>query len=259
MRRDRQAFMIAGFASAAALTLGAFAGSGTTYAAFSDFAVISGEAGAGVWESETPPETELHSICNITVGQFKSYEVIRLTDGNDKHAIGNQKQIVLGYGGDDQITGDSRDKDNAPDCLLGGPGDDLLDGGNGPGVLNGGEGHDTCIGGPAATFVNCEEVQRTENSKASTMEELLQPTLADSVDAETLAVEETDPSGDDAPADAATPPVSEAPALEAPPQTAADTEPSDVESIAPEEPIQSADPADDAPASSTGEPEIPAE
>ena len=250
---------MAGFASAAALTLGTFAGTGTTYAAFSDFAVISGEARAGVWGPVTPPDTELRAMCAIKEQHFDGYQVIPLTDDDNEHAIGNQKQIVLGFGGNDRITGDSRDKNNAPDCLLGGPGNDFLDGGNGPGVLNGGAGEDTCIGGPSATFIDCEHTERTKNSQAGVMQEMVQPMLMGSGGDKGLSDEDIDPVAEDAPVKTDTPSASETPESEGPVEKAEESEPEEVESSGPAEPTPSAEATDDPTPSAEAEPDIPAE
>jgi hypothetical protein len=136
----------------------------TTYAAWSDFAVVHANVHAGVWTVDPP------TAC----GPISSYaRVVYGTAGNDQLVGGNQRQIIMGLGGNDTLRGgnagdclvggDGDDKlygGNAKDVLLGGDGDDLLDGGNGKDTLDGGAGTvDTCFGGNGKNvLVSCEKV-----------------------------------------------------------------------------------------------------
>lgn len=141
-------------AAVSALALSGMLGDslGTTYASYSDSALISGNvAGAGIWAPDPP------TAC----GDPADYtSVIYGTPGDDVLLGGNQRQVLMGLGGDDILRGG-----NSGDCLVGGLGndriyggtakdvliggddDDLLEGNNGKDLLDGGPGLDTCVGG----------------------------------------------------------------------------------------------------------------
>jgi len=154
----------AGFLLIAAFSIGALiaAGTGQTFASWSDFQVIHAESQAGVWKPDPP------SAC----GALSKYDgVVYGTPEDDVLTGGNHRQIIMGLGGNDVINGgnsgdclvggEGDDKlygGNAPDILVGGDGNDLLDGGNGPDDTDGGPGDgDVCIGGHApTTYVDCE-------------------------------------------------------------------------------------------------------
>ena len=289
MRRDRQLFGMAAVASAAALTLGTFAGTGTTYAAFSDFDVIATGASAGVWA----PDPDIPAEC----GDLRKYPggIKVLTSGDPTpYLAGNKGQIIIGRPGGDTINGgngkdcivggsgndvlgagdedpDSKVKENGKDILVGGSGDDRLISGNGKDDLYGGDGDDYCEGDNGKDlFDSCEDIVDTSAKKPRGQEFTAEafslvpqgdadsPTTSEAGNAVTSdqAAAELDPTEPDASDSEPAAPnaVEPAPALES-----AGTEPSDVESSAPAEPIQSPDPVDDASSSSTGEPEIPVE
>ena len=152
-------------AAAGALSLCLTATGGSTYAAFSDFAVVHASASAGVWAPDPPGEC----------GDLTRYDSVLYGTPGDDTLVGakggNQRQIIMGYGGNDTLIGgnggdclvggDGDDQlygGNAKDILIGGAGDDLLDGGNGKDNGNGGEGADVCDGGRGKnTIVNCEK------------------------------------------------------------------------------------------------------
>lgn len=160
--RSRSRLKQAALCLAAMTALGAtIGGSGSTYASFSDFAVVEGRVGAGVWAPDPP------SAC----GDLDDYAgIIWGTEGVDTLGGGNHPQIIMGLGGDDHLTaGNGGDclvggpgddhliGGNARDILVGGAGDDFLDGGNGKDELDaGGDGGDVCVGGNGKnTVVNC--------------------------------------------------------------------------------------------------------
>ena len=95
MWRDRQVLVMAGAASAAALAFGTFAGTGTTYAAYSDFAVISSEVSAGVWGPVTPSDSSLRASCNIKENQFDNYQIVPLTNNDDDIRLGTTNRLSL--------------------------------------------------------------------------------------------------------------------------------------------------------------------
>jgi len=164
--RDRRQRRLLALGLTASGLLGAAAAAGPaqgTYAAWSDSAVVAGNTvSAGVWAPDPP------AAC----GAISNYKggVIYGTQGNDtlNLAGSNQRQIVMGYGGNDVIYGG-----NSGDCLVGGPGndritggnakdvllgedgDDVLDGGNGKDVLDGGTGVDICDGGNGKDTITC--------------------------------------------------------------------------------------------------------
>lgn len=127
---------------AGALSLCLTATGGSTYAAFSDFAVVQASATAGVWAPDPPAEcgplTDYSAVLYGTPGDDTLEAPGPGNNGND----GNKGQILMGYGGDDTLVGG-----NGKDCLVGGDGNDTLSGGNGKDILLGGGGDDTLIGG----------------------------------------------------------------------------------------------------------------
>jgi hypothetical protein len=134
-RRDWRAPLTQiGCGIAAAVAVGALVvPMATTYAAWSDFAVVHATVRAGVWTTDPP------AAC----GPISSYaRVLYGTPGPDLLVGGNQRQIIMGLGGNDIIRGG-----NSGDCLVGGDGNDLLFGGNGKDVLLGGDGDDLLDGG----------------------------------------------------------------------------------------------------------------
>jgi len=161
MPRNRR-YATAAFAVGTALAVGSLGVGGVTYAAWSDFTVIHASASAGVWAPDPP------AAC----GPISDYKggVIYGTPGDDvlDLSTSNQRQIVMGYGGNDVIYGG-----NSGDCLVGGPGndritggngkdillgedgDDVLDGGNGKDVLDSGTGTDICVGGNGKDTISC--------------------------------------------------------------------------------------------------------
>ncbi len=118
-----------------------------------------GATGAYLSDTATSSNNTFRSAASFNVpppacqgSEWKSAEIVILTDGADTYEAGNGKEIIFGLGGDDHITGD-----NGMDCILGGPGDDTLIGGNGPDYIDGGDGNDTCSAGHGpAVIVNCE-------------------------------------------------------------------------------------------------------
>ena len=149
--------------AACALSLGVAATGGSTYAAFSDFAIVKASASAGVWAPDPPAEC----------GDLSKYDSVIYGMPGDDNLVApngqNKGQILMGYGGNDTLTGgngkdclvggDGEDKllgGNGKDILLGGEGDDLLDGGNGKDHGNANGGDDVCDGGRGEnTIVNC--------------------------------------------------------------------------------------------------------
>jgi len=147
--------VVAGLAAVMAAALGAaIAGTGQTYAGFSDFATVTGQARAGVWAPDPPAD------CYIKNANYPG-GIVWGTEGPDEITAGNKGQIIMGLGGDDIIHGN-----NAKDCLVGGAGNDHLDAGNtdetttaspsgtskndhenGKDILLGGEGDDRLEGG----------------------------------------------------------------------------------------------------------------
>jgi Ca2+-binding RTX toxin-like protein len=141
------------------------AGTATTYARFSDFHLFGvSHVAAGVWAPDPP------AAC----GPLSDYKggVIYGTIGDDTLNLSdsNQRQIVMGYAGNDTIYGgnsgdclvggegaDAIVGGNAKDILIGGPGDDHLDGGNAKDEIDaGGDLGDVCDGGNGAdTVTNC--------------------------------------------------------------------------------------------------------
>jgi predicted ribosomally synthesized peptide with SipW-like signal peptide len=136
-RRDRAALLatlIGGFALGAAL-----ASTGSTYAAWSDSATVSAEAGAGTWDDGpvTPPRPQPPTEC----GPLSSYSgVVYGTEGDDVIIGLGRRQVLMGLGGDDVIVGGL-----SGDCVVGGDGDDLLYGGLGRDVVIGDSGTDLCL------------------------------------------------------------------------------------------------------------------
>ena len=293
MRRDRQVLVMAGVASAAALTLGTFAGTGTTYAAFSDFAVVSGQAGASVWT----PDPEIPAECGDPSKYPGGIKVLTAADPTPYRA-GNKGQIIIGRPGGDTINGgngkdcivggsgndvlgagdedpNSKDKENGKDILVGGPGDDRLISGNGKDRLYGGEGDDYCEGENGKDFFDsCKEIvdNSGKNSKLHPLTpEAFTLTPQTAVDSPTTEMPDDAATGDEdtqndltelgagAPKPAVDSESAAPNAGEPPTQESEATEPSDVESSTPAEPTPSADPTDEASSSSTGEPETPAE
>lgn len=146
-----------------------------TYAAYSDFADAHAAAAAGNWTPDPP------AACG-DMGKYS--EIIYGTDGDDsivgavgadqvvdlKH--GGNREIIMGLGGDDDLSGlsgkdcivggsgnDTLHGDNGKDILVGGDGDDQLFGANGPDVLDGGPGNDLCVGARGQTsMTNCERI-----------------------------------------------------------------------------------------------------
>lgn len=141
---------------------------GSTYAAWSDFAVISDNyAVAGVWETpfvpyvplECPGELDDYNLVlgtdgNDTITPTAADPALRTTNGpdlvfgfggNDYIQGGNQGDCLVGGDGDDEIGGDRNDE-NGEDYLIGGAGNDRLDGGNGRDLQYGGAGHDRLDG-----------------------------------------------------------------------------------------------------------------
>ena len=159
-------------AATAGLLVALGAGSGAyTYARFTDhFVIHDNQVGAAVWQ--TPPP----AAC----GDVSKYDqVVYLTQGDDvwpadgKPPVGNKRQIIMGYGGNDTIYGgnsgdcivggdgdDTLHGGNATDIIIGGTGDDKLYGDNGPDTLDGGLGTDYCDDGlgPAVVMKQCEEL-----------------------------------------------------------------------------------------------------
>jgi Ca2+-binding RTX toxin-like protein len=139
------------------------AGSDTTYAAFSDFNSVQGEASAGVWAPDPP------AACDEILSKPQA-TIVWGTSGDDVLEGTNHPQVIMGMGGNDVIRagnsgdclvgGDGDDElhgTNAKDILIGGPGNDTLDGGNGKDDIDGSDGEDVCIGGNGKnTVVNCE-------------------------------------------------------------------------------------------------------
>jgi hypothetical protein len=132
---SRRRLVGAGLAAVAAAALAAaLAGTGQTYASLSDYATVTGSAGAGVWAPDPP------AAC---FAKHRKYPggIVYGTSGPDVLGGGNQGQIIMGLEGDDIIHGN-----NAKDCLVGGPGDDRIQGGNGKdGIDGGGQQDDICV------------------------------------------------------------------------------------------------------------------
>lgn len=135
MRKRRIAALVAAAFSAGALLT---AGTGDTFAAYSDSKDIKGNvAGATTWGPSTPPTPA--ECAGMTFDK-----VVVLTDGPDIYtpANGALRELIFGLGGNDVIHGGNQD-----DCLVGGDGDDQLYGENGEDVLLGGNGNDNPIDG----------------------------------------------------------------------------------------------------------------
>ena len=152
-RRDRRRL-----AGGAALVAGLWvlvAPSGTTYAAWSDFATISGTVGAGVWLTEGDPPLPTQCIGmvfdRIIIGTNKNDQLTG-TDDNDLIFGLQGKDVIRGLGGQDCLVGG-----NGKDELLGEDHDDVLVGGNAKDALDGGGDDDVCDGGRGKnTLINCE-------------------------------------------------------------------------------------------------------
>lgn len=141
---------LAAFMAGAALTASS---AGVTYASFSDFRTVEGNAaGAGTWQS-LPSVPQACLDAGLT---FDADHVVVLTAKSDKYTVDDKKGgihgwLIFGLGGDDVIQGN-----NGNDCIVGGPGDDTLgvavESGlakgknNGKDVLIGGVGNDTLDG-----------------------------------------------------------------------------------------------------------------
>ena len=161
MPDHKQARTYVGVCVAAFVAGTALAGSGSTYAAFSDSGEVHASASAGVWAPDPPAACgPLAQYANVVYG----------TPGDDVLFGGNHPQVIMGLGGDDVIHGgnsgdclvggDGNDHlygGNAKDILIGDNGDDSLDGGNGKDFLDGGAGDDDCLGGNGKdTLRDCE-------------------------------------------------------------------------------------------------------
>ena len=132
---SRRRLVGAGLAAVTAAALAAaLAATGQTYASLSDYATVTGSAGAGVWAPDPP------AACFVKNRKYPG-GIVYGTSGPDVLGGGNQGQIIMGLGGDDIIHGN-----NAKDCLVGGAGNDLIQGGNGKdGIDGGGQQDDMCV------------------------------------------------------------------------------------------------------------------
>ena len=132
---SRRRLVGAGLAAVTAAALAAaLAATGQTYASLSDYATVTGSAGAGVWAPDPP------AACFVKNRKYPD-GIVYGTSGPDVLGGGNQGQIIMGLDGDDIIYGN-----NAKDCLVGGTGDDLIEGGNGKdGIDGGGQQDDICV------------------------------------------------------------------------------------------------------------------
>jgi Ca2+-binding RTX toxin-like protein len=186
----------------------AAAGTGTTFASFSDFDSVQASARAGVWAPDPP------AACG-DVSKYKG-GIVWGTEGDDTLGNpdppgGNHAQIIMGLGGNDVINGgnsgdclvggDGNDiltGGNAKDIILGGPGDDTIDGGNGKDEMDGGDGGaDTCVGGNGHnTTVNCEAHETPSSTDQSSL---------------VVAPQQLSPSPSDQPTETATAPDNQSP------------------------------------------------
>jgi Ca2+-binding RTX toxin-like protein len=148
------------------------AGTGTTYAQYSDSVDITGNtASAGVWATDSPTPSPSNPPIPAECGDPSNYDSVMYgTPGNDVLNGDNHNQIIMGLGGDDVIHGGNGDDcivggdgndqlygDNGKDILIGGDGDDILVGDNADDLLDGGAGTDLCDGGHAPdTSIGCE-------------------------------------------------------------------------------------------------------
>ena len=170
--------------SAFLLGAGLTAGAGHTFAAWSDYQVTHGDAGAGTWGPSTPTAP---AECGRTADKFDNVlvvpagqrtfngtvhdDLIFANDLGDTIDGGNGDDCIVGGAGDDDLNGgngkdviiggpedDVLHGDNGPDRgLYGGPGNDTIYGDNGPDVVDGGDGDDTCVLGHAPGMVSsCE-------------------------------------------------------------------------------------------------------
>lgn len=151
--RSRGRALAAGAVALAAAWVAALP-SGTTYAAWSDFATVPGTVGAGVWLTDGDPP--LPDQClgmvfdRIIIGTNKD-DTLDGTPGNDLIFGLQGKDVLRGLGGQDCLVGN-----NGKDQLFGEDGDDVLVGGNAKDTLDGGNDNDICDGGRGKnTLVNC--------------------------------------------------------------------------------------------------------
>lgn len=165
---------------------------GTTYAAWSDFAVIPVSVGAGVWLAEGDPALPdqcLGMVFDRIIVGTNNHDILNGTDGNDLIFGLQGKDVLNGFGGQDCLVGgngkDELNGEDGDDVLVGGNGkdeltgdddDDVLVGGNGKDKLTGGSGtDDVCDGGRGKnTLIQCESPDTSTTSPF----ELSAPTAA---------------------------------------------------------------------------------
>lgn len=135
-----------------------------TFAGLPDAVTVDLAEGTAV--SGTDTDTVVGPVSRVTGTDHD--DVLLGSDGDDVLVGGAGSDRVEGRGGDDSLVGSawaSDGTDSAPNTLLGGPGDDLLDGdlgadllrgGSGGDGLQGGRGVDRSYGGPGADMVNDE-------------------------------------------------------------------------------------------------------